>query len=433
MTHKKATKNYYQLEKEEIERLVRKSPEKKPPRTDKERGRIQVPDKDLEATDPDLSMNYKDIGGSLAKKIAQRYLKSFEFLEDMEEDEDEYYDEDEETEEDEEGEEEEEPEPVEEIYLRPPTDLQILNKALELYFEPVTHLQSLINEDSLTKAEREAVYLAFQLKVHPLPPKWEKSEVFLEGNITLKARRILRKHMSNWDIKNFADNLNYFREKFINDSLVIGTDEVNRYYEVLIELVQQEYDEILGKRLPPLTIESALETMEKSDQEFSSKDKKKLDKEFINWLNRLKFTNLETCEQMLGNLQDKIEETDKKTSVRYAWLSTLKTLIEGCITMKKVPVVSMSESQKVASVLKTSIKTSCKHMKKLTAVDYAAIIMEAFEYLKRPDIAYSFLYQPEMAYRIALDMSIKMMDESRYAGRIDAPTYERLVRIMSRI
>jgi len=56
-----ATLSESEKEDREVERLSRKPPQKKPPRKDSQRNRIDTSDK--EERDPDLSMNYKDIGG----------------------------------------------------------------------------------------------------------------------------------------------------------------------------------------------------------------------------------------------------------------------------------------------------------------------------------------------------------------------------------
>ena len=63
-----ATKNQQQRDDEEAERLVRPAPKLKPPRRDKRRERVDTErDPDLQGeTDPDLSKNYKDVGGSVA-------------------------------------------------------------------------------------------------------------------------------------------------------------------------------------------------------------------------------------------------------------------------------------------------------------------------------------------------------------------------------
>lgn len=66
---------------EEAERLVSKSPKKKPPRNDKDRRRVKIDDKDIDKdpdmTSKDTSMNYKVIGGSLGgivTRVASMYL-----------------------------------------------------------------------------------------------------------------------------------------------------------------------------------------------------------------------------------------------------------------------------------------------------------------------------------------------------------------------
>jgi hypothetical protein len=85
---KRSEKDDHEEEEEEVERNVRESPKDKPPRRDKERRTVEQDDPDIDgdpdvSEDKDLSMNYKDIGGSLnsprsesAFQIAYRYLKS---------------------------------------------------------------------------------------------------------------------------------------------------------------------------------------------------------------------------------------------------------------------------------------------------------------------------------------------------------------------
>lgn len=59
---RQATKSVSEKEDEEVRRLSKPSPRKKPPRDDSDRRRIEVDDSDSER-DPDLSLNYKDTGG----------------------------------------------------------------------------------------------------------------------------------------------------------------------------------------------------------------------------------------------------------------------------------------------------------------------------------------------------------------------------------
>jgi hypothetical protein len=75
----KAEKDHGQREDEEVERLVRPQPKIKPPRRDRRREEIR-PDADTDVRhdvdtkrDPDLSMNYKSIGGSV-NRVARRFL-----------------------------------------------------------------------------------------------------------------------------------------------------------------------------------------------------------------------------------------------------------------------------------------------------------------------------------------------------------------------
>ena len=58
------TKDRYRRQERETERLIRESPKIRPPRKDRRRERVEEDDPDL-GGDSDLSMNYKDIGGSL--------------------------------------------------------------------------------------------------------------------------------------------------------------------------------------------------------------------------------------------------------------------------------------------------------------------------------------------------------------------------------
>jgi len=74
-----ATKNDLERETEETERLVRPRPKKKPPRHDRRREQVN-PDQDPDTQadpdlkgDPDTSLNYKDVGGSAAERVAARF------------------------------------------------------------------------------------------------------------------------------------------------------------------------------------------------------------------------------------------------------------------------------------------------------------------------------------------------------------------------
>ena len=78
---RQATKDQYERETEEADRLVRPAPKIKPPRRDKRREEVRVDqDPDVEgdtdvSKDPDLSLNYKSIGGSVARSIVARFQR----------------------------------------------------------------------------------------------------------------------------------------------------------------------------------------------------------------------------------------------------------------------------------------------------------------------------------------------------------------------
>lgn len=73
-----ATKDTYEHEADEAERLVRPAPKVKPPRHDKKRETVNERDSDTSSDpdlkgDPDMSLNYKSVGGSLVERVAARF------------------------------------------------------------------------------------------------------------------------------------------------------------------------------------------------------------------------------------------------------------------------------------------------------------------------------------------------------------------------
>jgi hypothetical protein len=79
----RATKDDFERENDEAERLVRPAPKIKPPRHDRQREDMHPerdPDTDADpdvSRDPDLSLNYKNVGGS-ASRVLARFLKADE-------------------------------------------------------------------------------------------------------------------------------------------------------------------------------------------------------------------------------------------------------------------------------------------------------------------------------------------------------------------
>lgn len=80
MEFRRATKDHYEQETNEAERLVRPAPKVKPKRTDLRREEMQTdrdPDTDTDPDtkrDPDLSLNYKSVGGS--QRVVARFLQA---------------------------------------------------------------------------------------------------------------------------------------------------------------------------------------------------------------------------------------------------------------------------------------------------------------------------------------------------------------------
>lgn len=67
-----ATRTHQEQQDDEAERLVRPAPKYKPPRHDRRRERVDT--EEGEERDPDESLNYKDIGGSVLQRWAKREL-----------------------------------------------------------------------------------------------------------------------------------------------------------------------------------------------------------------------------------------------------------------------------------------------------------------------------------------------------------------------
>lgn len=74
MADRRATKDHYERENEQAERLVRPAPKIKPPRHDLRREEMETDsDPDLDSKDKDLSENYKDVGGSVSARVLSRW------------------------------------------------------------------------------------------------------------------------------------------------------------------------------------------------------------------------------------------------------------------------------------------------------------------------------------------------------------------------
>lgn len=452
----RATKDKHEKEDEEVTRLVRKSPKDRTPRRDKERERIKEKDPDIDGDpdtsgDKDLSMNYKDIGGSglqvVGDRIAARLLVAF-----GSDDEDGDDEKDEETEEDKEPEEDSEPEPKPEPERDPPDQSDIQEAAAQLYTKNLPELYDMVLSDDYTDEEQMAIRKALQLKIAPLPPSWERDRFFENGMISLKGRQYFRKHMKNWSIKDFADNLTYFRERLLNETLTQDSDEIKHYYQSIIELVNGEYEEVKGSDVQPMTdLGQLLEPMENPEDEFDQDSADTLREAAKDWHERLRKTGHKKIQQVLDQVEERLGEIGEKLTVEYAWLRNIKLLLKGVLegelsdrmeTPDKEGSLFRKTSQYrgVCSPLDPDFTSPPSPEWKrldpldLTAEDYVGLLVEAKRLLGKPFITRDLLeHDFDTACRIALDHAVFSLDGGIYSNTIDAPTYQALVDILIRV
>jgi hypothetical protein len=229
---------------EQAEMMVKPSPKKKPPRTDKDRRRIDTPDNDLNKKDPDLSLNRKDIGGSLERRVLLRM--GFEFT------------------------------PVDTIME---SDAKPLKKPKKkpLRLDPEKEkdliLQRLRDEDSSEIINQALCDDPIALKAlaylrSPFPPRWKRNEVFQHGQLSLESRVRFRNHMILWDELSFVRNWIFLRERCVNESLTSGSQFKADYYTVLMHMVGQSYYEFLQKGEPLVELEDCKDLYQESPEMF---------------------------------------------------------------------------------------------------------------------------------------------------------------------
>ena len=452
----RATKDKHEKEDDEVTRLVRESPKERTPRRDKERERIKEDDPDIEGDpdtsgDKDLSMNYKDIGGSsstdfkrVGNRVAGRFLVAFGS---DEEDEDE---EDDEPEDDVE-EDEEDDEPEEEPERDPPDESDIQEAAAQLYTKELPELYDMVLSDDYSQQEQKAIRKALQLKTAPLPPNWKRERFFENGMISLKGRQYFRKHMKNWSIKDFADNLTYFRERLLNETLTQDSDEIKHYYQSIIELVEGEYEDIKKSDIEPMKdLGELLGPMEDPEREFDKDSAETLREAAKDWHERLRKTGRKQIEQLLNEVEERLVELDGTLTVEYAWLRNIKLLLQGFLEgelTERMETPDKKGSAKTAQYrgvfgpldedpvdLPYSPDWRRPDPLDLTAEDFVDLLIEAKKLLDKPFISSDLLeHDFDTACRIALDHAIFSLDEGKYSNTIDAPTYQSLVDILIRV
>lgn len=421
----KTEKTEQEHEEQEVEKLVKPSPKKKPPRTDREKRRIKTRDTDMESKDKDLSMNYKDIGGS-SRRVLMRYLLSFKTVEpgttlaDLEE-------------------------PV--IDAEPAlTDEQILEGALELYGLEDGELVEKLEDPE----QRDMAQKALSLRLEPVPPDWDPEEVFVDASIRLKDRGRFRAHMQNWDAVTFAKNINFFKERKLNESLTTGREDRMDYFDALLNMATEAFEDLQTSEGRALTnLREALHLLKNPEDKFV--DTEPLEEAVKGWKVRLKRTSAEHLNNIKEELEFALREDIPQDTNLYHWLNALKSLIHGATAMQ-----DKLDPKQIAASLKRGMSKEAQYRgapgyiprellpdapkwsrpdpREITSEDYSRILMEAVAWLNSDFLKTDLLlYNPNMACRIALDYAIYDLDAGKFQSRIDAPTYEKLVGVLQRV
>ena len=417
----KTEKTEQEHEEEEVEKLVKPSPKKKPPRTDRENRRIKTRDDDLSSKDKDLSMNYKDIGGS-SRRVLMRYLRAFEVTEEAPES-------------------ESAPEP------KLPSEDEIAERAANLYGISDEDLATIMGSAEGLAIARKII----ELRYAPLPPNWEPTEVFEHAHIRLKDRGRFRRHMKHWDEASFLKNITYFKERQLHESLTSGRDDANDYYEALLELSTEAFEDFKAREGRPLgDLREALHLLSDPRAEFT--DTSDLEEAVDNWKHRLKKTPQATLAKLREEIDLALREDIPQDTTLYHWLHALKNLVHGATAMSD----DTLDPRKVAASLRKGMSRHAQYRgvpgyeprellpdapkwsrpdpREITAEDYSHILLKAVEWLNSDFLKVDLLqYNPDMACRIALDYAIYSCDEGKFQARVDAPTYDKLVGILQRV
>ena len=456
-------------EEKQVEKNVKPSPKKKPPRTDRQNRRMKVEDKDMDSKDKDLSMNFKDIGGSdvlsnLSRAVLSRALVAFDFepIESSEKDEGEPPEETErdleedaapeegEAQEDSAEEEQPEEEPEEpEPEPEPTREVDVLYpRAIELYGEPVKDLVRMVREGP----ETGEAALALELMHAPVPPNWKMDEVFEEGYLTLKARRRLRRHAESWDERAFLRNLRFLSERKLNVSLTTASEKHEDYFQAMIDLLQSSYEDFKHADRRPLTdLASALEGFDNLDLEYSAEHHSdELEEAVRNWKSRIRRSSPEA----LVIISDQIADVKPSPGTRLSlWLEVLTDYIQGALEMSKYDL----DSKMLLSSLKSGMAKAAQYRGEsgyipredpgmppapkwrtpdpleLRGEDYSAILLDALIRYESDYLKFGLRdYSQDAACRAALDYAIYDYDGGKYQARIDAPTYSKLLTILKR-
>lgn len=355
-----ATKSPAEKEQEEAQRLIRKSPTKKPPRTDKTRQRIQIEDEDLDTEDKDLSMNYKVIGGSTRKKLA-RYV-AYRYAVSQEED----------------------PKFIKWLnteVTNPDTDREVKiktlrkapdgspakdkynsmykswsspieqnadkkekkkektpstkpeNKPEEVKPNRVMQIQSLPTEDlydmiigGKNKAEQQLADKVLKERKDPIPKSFIRREDF-KGPVAPETLKVLQEHIKNWDIHDFNTNMVELTNNQMQAEMA-GNDRDVDYFR----MIRNEYDRHkseLRKGNKPLldVVQEALKNLDAPDSPFKEENRATLNDKARKWYQQAMFSSYNEVASSIDELNKELKEA-KKGSNKQVYLTTLKEKVE---------------------------------------------------------------------------------------------------------
>lgn len=362
-----STKSPAEKEQEEVERLVRKSPTKKPPRTDKTRQRIEVKDQDLETEDKDLSLNYKVIGGSeltrLAKVVAKRYAQTHRYAQVQEDDprfiewlnkvvdnpetgrevkiktlrkapegtaardryEDMYKSWSEKVEDSEskpkQNKEQDKPKPKD----KPSPKSQ--DKPLDMdHVEELSVGQIYDAMLSADKEQKKILDKVLQEKKAPIPKGFMAREDFT-GKMTPDMASVLEQQILNWDIHDFNDNMMELMDNQIQAELS-GNERDADYFR----RVRNEYDRLkgslrAGNKPMPDVVKAALEAIDDPDREFQKEDQYALAAKAKEWFQQGMFSSYNEVISALDRVDSELEDS-KEGTVKHTYLTTLKEKLD---------------------------------------------------------------------------------------------------------
>ena len=362
-----AKKDKSEKEEEEAERLVRKSPKKKPPRKDKERGRMEVEDPDTDKEDEDLSMNYKDIGGSvlLARHVASAYMaknasmSEEEFLKQevsnpegtgtvklkslknkskhtkgfkVYEQERAKWQESQNKQEEEEsnGKSKKKPEPQkskspkkeEESQKKPQKTDKSKGKSKsdgEISEERVEQIKEMDSDglyDAATsgnEAEQAAAMEEIRKRKSPLPTDEDFPDPSeFRGSLDAKQVGMLKEQIKNWDLMDYNQNMVAIRENMMEAELS-GNDQAKDFFtEVMLTYEEASDDALRHQNLREVSgPEDLVDDVEGLEEKYEGGNDPQLSKKRQQWYQTSMFSPLNDVDKLLQQVNEKIESKGK--------------------------------------------------------------------------------------------------------------------------